>query len=207
MSEVNSLIVAGWGEASEHQPDLFDAKIRGTVRYADPAAWITATAVKFALAGAEDLLARLRHEIGIIAISDQGPGKSMAKVQADGETGFSSPMFYAASSPGTLVGVPCIAFGLRGPTLYLTMPPREGVPVAMRLCAGWLERKAAQLMLVAATRTNASGATMSRAVLLAPPGFTGPGAPLDALALDRLAAVDPDKVAPGNIDPAGEVTA
>lgn len=212
MNEVNSLIVAGWGEASAHQPDLFDAKVRATVRYADPAAWITATAVKFALAGAEDLLARLRHEIGIIAVSDQGPGKSMAKVQADGETGFSSPMHYAASSPGTLVGVPCIAFGLRGPTLYLTMQPREGVPVAINLCAGWLTRKVAPLMIVAATRTNAAGATMSRAVLLAPPGFTGSGAllgasVLDTSVLDLLAAVDPANLDPGNVDPGNEVTA
>jgi hypothetical protein len=112
-----TMIVAGSGEASSHDPSLFEAKIRATIRYADPAAWITANAVHFALAGAEGILEEFRHQIGIITISDQGPGKSMAKMQADGETGFSSPLHYAASGPWTLAGVSCIAFGLRGPTL------------------------------------------------------------------------------------------
>ena len=88
MSELNQLTVAGTGEASSHEPDLFDARFRATVRYADPAAWITANAVHFALAGAEDLLAEGRHEIGMIAISDQGLAQSMAKVQAEGRQDF-----------------------------------------------------------------------------------------------------------------------
>jgi len=178
VSGMYPLIVVGSGEATAHQPSLFEAKIRSTVRYADPAAWITANAVKFALAGAEDLLADWRHEIGIVTIGDQGPGTSMAKVQADGETGFSSPLHYAASSPGTLVGVPCIAFGLRGPTMNLTMAPQDGLPVALMLCEGWLKRKAARLMIVATCQTASLGATLSRAALIAPQGFIGTDRPL-----------------------------
>jgi hypothetical protein len=185
-----SLIVAGSGEADSHQPGLFEAKVRSTVRYADPAAWITANAVTHALAGAADLLAEWRHEIGMVAIGDQGPGQSMAKVQADGTTGFSSPLHYAASSPGTLAGVSCIAFGLRGPTMNLTMAPADGLPVATMLCAGWLERKVARLMIVATCHTGSSGATMSRAALLAPQGFSGSGAPLTESFIAWLAAVD-----------------
>jgi len=41
MSEMKALIVAGTGEATSHDPALFEAKIRATVRYADPVAWIT----------------------------------------------------------------------------------------------------------------------------------------------------------------------
>jgi hypothetical protein len=191
MSEANAFIVAGSGEADSYQRDLFEAKARATVRYADPAAWVTATAVARALAGAQELLAAWRHEIGVIAISDQGPGGSMAQVQADATTGFSSPLHYAASSPGTLVGVSCIAFGLRGPTMNLTMDPRDGLPLALTLCAGWLGRKAARLMVVAACRVGASGAIKSRALLLAPPGFLESGAPLTEPDLDWLAAGDP----------------
>ena len=143
MNELYKLTVAGSGEAGSSQRDLFDARVRATVRYADPAAWTTATAVANALAGAGELLARWRHEIGIIAISDQGPGGTMAEVLAEGTKGFSQPMHYAAASPGTLVGVSCIAFGLRGPTMNLTMIPQEGIPVALTLCAGWLERSRA----------------------------------------------------------------
>jgi hypothetical protein len=189
MSEMNSFTVAGSGEATAHDPSLFDPKIRNTIRYADPAAWITANAVHFALAGAEAIIAEYRHQIGIITVSDQGPAKSMAKMQADGETGFSSPLHYAASGPWTLAGVSCIAFGLRGPTLNLTMEPRVGVPVALGLCDGWLKRKVAPFVVLAATRADASGSALSRAVLLAPPEFAL--APQTESALAWLTAVDP----------------
>jgi hypothetical protein len=177
-TNLDDFVVAASGEADSYRPDLFEAKTRATVRFADPAAWTAATAVAVALAGAGDLLAEWRHQIGMIAISDQGPAAAMAKVQADGTTGFSSPLHYAASSPGTLVGVSAIAFGLRGPTMNLTMAPLNGVPVALILCAGWLERKAARFMVVATHRTCNSGAMASRAVLVAPAGFPGSGKPM-----------------------------
>ena len=100
MSELSALLIAGSGEADSYQRDLFEPKVRSTVRYADPAAWITATAVARALSGAQELLAAWRHEIGMIAISDQGPGAIDGPGSADGTTGFSSPLHYAASSPG-----------------------------------------------------------------------------------------------------------
>jgi hypothetical protein len=185
------VMVVGTGEATSHDPGLFEAKIRATVRFADPAAWITANAVHHALARAEGILAEFRHQIGIITVSDQGPSQSMAKMQADGETGFSSPLHYAASGPWTLAGVSCIVFGLRGPTLNLTMDPREGLPTALTMCEGWLTRNVAPFMVVAASRADGSGAIMSRAVLLAPPGFAGSDAPLTESSLAWLAAVDP----------------
>jgi len=191
MSDLGAFIVAGSGEADSYQRDLFEARVRATVRYADPAAWITATAVAGTLAGAAGLLAEWRHEIGMIAISDQGPGGTMSEVQVAAATGFSSPLHYAASGPWTLVGVSCIAFGLRGPTINLTMDPRDGLPVALALCAGWLKRKAAQLMVVAACRAGTSGAIKSRAMLLAPSGLLESGAPLTELELAWLAAGDP----------------
>jgi hypothetical protein len=178
VSNVDALIVVTSGEADSYRPDLFEAKTRATVRFADPAAWTTATAVARALAGIDDLLTEWRHEVGMIAISDQGPAAAMTKVQTDGATGFSSPLHYAASSPGTLVGVSCIAFGLRGPTLNLTMPPRDGFSIALMMCAAWLERKAARFMVVATHRADDSGSMLSRAVLVAPAGFLGPGKPI-----------------------------
>jgi hypothetical protein len=188
MSEMGQLIVAGSGEADSHRPSLFEAKVRATVRYADPAAWITATAVAGAIEGAGDLLAEWRHEIGMISISDQGPAGAMTDVQAEATQGFSSPLRYLASSPGTLAGVSCIAFGLRGPTLNLTMTPQDGVSVALTMCAGWLARKAARLMIVATCRTTGSTTKMSRAVLLAPPGFSRDGKPLTESATSWLVA-------------------
>jgi hypothetical protein len=191
MSELHKLTVAGTGEAGTSRRELFDARVRATVRYADPAAWTTAAAVMNALAGSEDLLAKWQHEIGIIAISDQGPGGAIAEVLAEGSKGFSQPMHYAAASPGTLVGVPCIAFGLRGPTMNLTMIPHDGIPVALTLCAGWLERKIAKLMIIATCSTSSSGDVMSRALLLAPPEFSDSGTPLTEAEITWLAAVEP----------------
>ena len=116
----------------------------------------------------------------------------MAEVQAEGNRGFSLPMHYAAASPGTLVGVPCIAFGLRGPTMNLIMPPQGGIPVALTLCAGWLARKAAKFIVVATCGAGSSGSMMSRALLLAPSGFAGLGTPLTESVITWLAAVEPE---------------
>jgi len=190
MSESHQFVVVGSGAAGSSQRGRFDSRVRSIVRYADPAAWTTATAVANALGGAEELLAKWRHDIGMIAISDQGPAGTMAEVQAEGSKGLSMPMHYAAASPGTLVGVPCIAFGLRGPTMNLTMTPQEGIPIALTLCAGWLERKIAQLMVLATCRTCLLG-MKSHAVLLAPPDFSGPGTPLSESVITWLADVDP----------------
>ena len=191
MSEMYQLMVAGSGESGSSHRDLFEARVRATVRYADPAAWTTASAVSAALAESAELLAKWRHEIGMIAISDQGPGGTMAEVLAEGSRGFSQPMHYAAASPGTLVGVPCIAFGLRGPTLNLTMDPRDGLPVALTMCAGWLAGKAARFMVVATCRAAGSSTIMSQALLLAPPGFAGSGKPLTESETVWLAGVAP----------------
>jgi len=190
MSELGKLTVAGSGESGTSQRDMFEARVRATVRYADPAAWTTANAVALTFAGAEELLTKWRHEIGMIAISDEGPGEAMAEVLAEGIQGFSMPMHYAAASPGTLVGVSCIAFGLRGPTMNLTMTPQEGIPVALTLCAGWLARKAARFMIVATCHTSSTGKLISHALLLAPEGFTGAGKPLTESEIIWLAAAN-----------------
>jgi hypothetical protein len=146
--------------------------------------------VAIGLAGCGEILAEWRHEIGMIAISDLGPGGTMTEVQATAATGFSSPLHYAASSPGTLAGVSCIAFGLRGPTLNLTMAPEDGIPVALMMCAAWLERRAARFMVVATCRASGAAGMMSHAVLLAPPGFSGPGKPLTQSVVSWLAMGD-----------------
>jgi hypothetical protein len=45
-------------------------------------------------------------------------------------------------------------------------------------------------MIVAASRADGSGSAVSRAVLLAPPDFTGSGAPLTESVMDWLAIAD-----------------
>jgi hypothetical protein len=174
-NELGTVVVAGSGEANSLRHDLFEARIRATVRYADSAAWITAAAVAHALAEVREQLAVSLHEVGVVMVSDQGPTYTMAEVNAATAAGFASPLRYAASSPGSLAGVTCIAFGFRGPSLNFTMLPDNGVPVALKLCTGWLNRRVARYMVLATFRAADLTTGFSRAVLLAYPELsTGP---------------------------------
>jgi hypothetical protein len=166
-------VVVGSGEADSPRPELFEAKTRATVRYADPAAWITAAAIANAISDLRDRLAGCLHQVGLVVVSDQGPTATMAEVNEATANGFSSPLRYAASSPGSLVGVACIAFGFRGPTLNITMRPVDGVPVALQLCDNWLSREVARYMVLATFNTAGSATGFSRALLLANPESTG----------------------------------
>lgn len=167
MNGLAALVVAGSGQSNSALAGMFEARTRATVRYADPAAWITATAVGRALSDFGDRLTASQHEVGVVVVSDQGPNAAMSEVQAGASTGFSSPLRYAASNPGSLVAVVCIAFGFRGPTLNLMMRPENGVPVALQLCAGWLRRRSARWMVLATFRADSAGTGFSRAILLA----------------------------------------
>jgi hypothetical protein len=172
MIGLETMVIVGSGEAESHCPELFEPRARTTVRFADPSAWITATAVARAISASKDLLTPALHEVGIVVISDQGPGATMAEVCAAAKTGFSSPLRYAASSPGSLAGVSCIAFGFRGPTLNLTMRIEDGLPIAFQMCSGWLARHAARFMVLATFLSSNTNNQMGRAVLLAEPEFS-----------------------------------
>jgi hypothetical protein len=169
MIGLETLAVAGSGEASTLQPELFEARARAIVRYADPAAWITAAAVGNAISNVREELSMSLHEVGMIVVGDRGPACTMAEVNAATVKGFSSPLRYSAASPGSLVGVSCIAFGFRGPTVNFTMLPKTGVPIALQLCESWLFRGAARYMVLATFSASDLAIGVSRAVLLAPP--------------------------------------
>jgi hypothetical protein len=168
MLESAEVVIAGSGEADAPQMELFSSIARSTVRYADPAAWITATAVSRAFKAAANAQNVSSHQIGLIVISDVGPGETMQNVAQAAVEGFSSPLRYPAANPGSLVGVSCIAFGFRGPTLNLTTPPADAVAVSLKIAAGWLARNVVQRVVVATYLSSSKGA-LARAALLAPP--------------------------------------
>jgi hypothetical protein len=85
-------------------------------------------------------------------------------------------MRYPASNPGSLAGVTCIALGLRGPTLVLTMPPAEGAPVGLLLGGRWIERGDVPLVLVGACWERSPGKPRARCLLL---GRGAGAAPID----------------------------
>src|SRR5262245_46727610 len=160
-----SLGIAARGEADEERREAIDPQARATIRYADAAAWITATAAANALAEVGEPVSEMRPEVGVVTVSDDGPGETMAAVAEAAAAGFSSPMRYPAANPGSLAGVLCIAFGLRGPTLNLTMKPEDALPVVFQAAAGWLDRGVMPFLLVASCRRTEDG-YRSRCLLL-----------------------------------------
>jgi hypothetical protein len=161
-----TLLVAGRGEAHERQRDRFrDSPALAAIRYADPAAWVTATAVALAIEAVGERVAAEHDRTGVIAVSDTGPVEAMAAMCEASRAGSSSPIRFPASNAGSLAGLTSIAFSLRGPTLMLTLPPDRGVPVALLLADAWLQRGVVSFVAVAACRVEGA-----RAVLLSREG-------------------------------------
>lgn len=114
--------------------DPGDAPRRISGVYADPATWLAAEAVGEIL----DPAALDGRETGVIGVSEHATRHTLRMVAVGVPKARISPMRFAAASPGSLVGVICTSFGLRGPTSMLSMPPGDALPVATALAADWL---------------------------------------------------------------------
>jgi len=171
----DDLVLAGTGTADAPRPDLIDVKARAIIRYADSAAWITAAAVAQAAVGAAARLGGAWDDVGMAVVSDQGPRDTMEQVEAATHAGFSCPLRYAAANPGSMAGVSCIAFGLHGPTLNLTMRPVDGIPIALLVGRGWLMRGIARAMVLAAFNAANGSLGSARAVLISRRDVIGSG--------------------------------
>jgi hypothetical protein len=141
----SGLLAIGRGEASRPWRERFAKETLNLIRYADPAAWVVATAV----AAAVDEAATAVAAAGVITVGERGPIEAMDFVARAAVEGFASPLRFVAAGPGTLAGVACIALGFRGPTLNLTRPLAEAVPVALFLTERWLARKVVPLVALA----------------------------------------------------------
>ncbi|MFN0054089.1 MAG: hypothetical protein ACKV0T_18065 [Planctomycetales bacterium] len=158
--------ILGQGAADEPDFSLIDPRLKGVVRYADPAAWTMATAAALALGEHRTQFLAAQQRAGVIAVSDDGPLETMGTVATAAAGGFSSPLRYPAANPGSLAGVTCILFGCMGPTMNLILTPQRGAPVGLLLAEGWLLRGAAAWMLVTTCRRLPSGQHAARCLLL-----------------------------------------
>jgi hypothetical protein len=184
------LSVAGKGDANRPEPDLFDPHLRTVVRYADPAAWTTAAAVARAIAPVRDILAAARDDVAVLAVSDDGPQETMQALEEAARKEFSSPLRFPAGNPGSFVGVSCILFGFRGPTLNFTLPPPEGASVALDLAAGWLKRRVVRYVVLSTCALRKNQGPVARSLLLTTEHRTGlPGSPLATTDADWLRSV------------------
>ncbi|HEY3818894.1 MAG TPA: hypothetical protein VGL81_17105 [Polyangiaceae bacterium] len=175
-------------EADAFERGLFKQQTLTTVRYADPVAWIVATAAVRAFGAAHDAVVAAGDRVGVVVTSARGPVETMAWVATAARDGFSSPLRYPATNPGSLAGVTCIALGLRGPTLVLTMPPEQGARLGLVLGERWIARGDVLLALVATCWEPSPGKQAARCMLV---GAGAGGPPVDA-ATDGawLAALD-----------------
>jgi hypothetical protein len=190
----DDLVLAGSGDADTPHPELIDAKARATIRYADPSAWIIAVAVARATAGAATWLGPDRDDVGMVMVSDQGPRDTMAQVEEAARAGFSSPLRYAAAVPGSLVGVSCIAFRFRGPTLNLTMPPHLAIPTMLLIARGWLTRGIARAIVLATFTAGPGAAGTARAILVGHRTVFGGGDDLTAATVRWLGQIDNESI-------------
>jgi len=185
-----SLYVVGRGEALDAPRDRFQAPAIKAIRYADPAAWVTATAVANAVDPVREALAAAHDRVGVVVTGADGPVEAMAAMCEAARGGTSSPIRFPASNAGSLAGLTSIAFAFRGPTLMLTMPPARGVPVALLLADAWLKRGVAAYVVVAACAQAAGSRPTARCLVLG-----GETASLDP-ALDALWLAAPADVIP-----------
>lgn len=109
---------------------------QGASFYADPVAWLVTDAVAAALRDAGERVRAATTETGVLSVSREATRHTMRQLAtADGKV---SPMRFAGASAGSIAGVPCIVFGLKGPSLVLSMPPADGRAVAQLVARSWL---------------------------------------------------------------------
>jgi hypothetical protein len=162
----HAALVACQAEASGPEKALLDPRAVATVRYADEAAWTVATAVARLLEPGSRALPAAPEQVGLVVASALGPAVTMAAVGAEARALRASPLRFPAANPGSMAGVSCILFGLRGPAINLLLPPERGGPLACFLAGCWLERGAAEWMAVVTAAPGQDCACLARAVLL-----------------------------------------
>jgi hypothetical protein len=159
----------------------------GPVRFADPAAWATAQATLQALAHSNVPWEGWSDEIGMVAISADGPRQVILQVAQASLTGSMSALRFPAASPGTLTGLACIAGRLRGPTLNITLPPAQGIPVGAAQIDRWLEEGVIKVGVLAAC-AHGRGGPVARCAVLGRGTLTQGQAEEYAATMRRLAA-------------------
>jgi hypothetical protein len=158
-----NVAILGRGESDGSLSRSYTDRSKPKVRYADPAAWAVVSAVGRVGDGVENLNAADLERTGVLLVSEHGPVETMATVAATARTGYLSPLRFPAATPGSLVGLTCIVFGFRGPSLNLTMPVTKGIPIAAVVAGNWLERDVVDFVFL----VTCQGGPFARCVLLA----------------------------------------
>jgi 3-oxoacyl-(acyl-carrier-protein) synthase len=151
MSAPVSIVLRGGAAVSGERPNPYPARVKSTVRYADPMSWALVLAIGEATAPLGEDFRAAASRCSLIQVGPQGPVEAMAQVATEASRGFASPVRFPSATPSAAAGLACIVHGLRGPTLSLAMPVSEGVEVALALSTAWLSRGVVDYALIGAS--------------------------------------------------------
>lgn len=168
-----SLVLCGSAVVRGDVPNPYAARVKTTVRYADPMAWALVLAIGEATAPLGEGFRAAANRCSLIQVGSEGPREAMAQVASEALRGFASPIRFPSATPSAPAGLACIVHGLRGPTLALTSPAPEGARLALTLSAGWLSRGVVDYALIATTASTPGGPPRAGCVVLS--RGTGPG--------------------------------
>ncbi|MFS8097008.1 hypothetical protein LFM09_07680 [Lentzea alba] len=121
---------------SEVRGPAVGARFGPSVGYTDPAAGMVAGAVRTVLSDVGDL--GDGEGVGVLTISATATSASLTALASDAGRGRLSPSRVAGAAPGSMAGLLCMVFGLRGPSLVITGAPGDVRPVAAVLARSWL---------------------------------------------------------------------
>lgn len=182
------LVLRGSAAARSDAPNPYAAKVKSTVRYADPMSWALVLAIGEATASLGDDFRAATDRCSLIQVGPEGPSEAMAQVAGDALRGFASPIRFPSSTPSAPTGLACIVHGLRGPTLALTVPVAEGAGVALALSAAWLSRGVVDYALIGTTASSPGAPARAGCVVLS--RGTGPGVDAGLVARTLLSGAD-----------------
>jgi hypothetical protein len=77
-------------------------------------------------------------QTAIIVASDECSMATIAELSRTVSQGFISPLRFAGSSPSIIVGLAALQHGIRGPSLCLTMSPKDACPAIYSAIDYWL---------------------------------------------------------------------
>ncbi|MDE1180642.1 hypothetical protein [Paraburkholderia sp.] len=123
--------------------------VRSGMKNADPAVWPVLEAVGRVYRAHRRELDAHGDATGVIQSGSAFPKATAQRVIADiARSGRVSPVAFINANAGAALSICCTRFGLRGPTLNLTMPSTRARAMVDALAARWLAQRDAQYLFL-----------------------------------------------------------
>jgi hypothetical protein len=159
-----AFVLRGSARTRNDRPNPYAARVKTSVRYADPMAWALVLAIGEATESLGEAFRASGDRCSLIQVGTEAPSEALSQAANEALRGFASPLRFPAATPSAPTGLACIVHGLRGPTLTLTLPVTEGVGLALALSTAWLTRGVVDYALIGTTTSapQASCVVLSR---------------------------------------------